>query len=84
MKTKLFILAALALFISTAKAQTATELIGKWKLVKWTKNGKEKDITSEFKTTDVYQVFEEDGKFTSVIGDEQRKVNGNFLMIIRN
>lgn len=73
MKTKLLLIAALTFFVLNAKAQTATELIGKWKLVKWTKNGKEKDIMTEFKTTEVYQVFQDDGRFISVIGEEERK-----------
>ena len=73
MKTKLLFIAVFTFFALNASAQTAAELIGKWKLVKWTKNGNEKDIMKEFKTTEVYQVFDEDGKFISVVGDEERK-----------
>ena len=54
-------------------AQTSKELIGKWQLVKWTKNGKEKNIQERFKTDQVFQVFKENGDFESVIGDESHK-----------
>lgn len=57
----------------SANAQTSKELIGKWQLVKWTKNGKEKDIKKRFKTDQVFQVFKENGDFESVIGDESHK-----------
>lgn len=57
----------------TASAQTSKELIGKWQLVKWTKNGKEKDIQERFKTDQVFQVFKENGDFESVIGEESHK-----------
>ncbi|MFB9079477.1 hypothetical protein ACFFLS_06290 [Flavobacterium procerum] len=57
----------------TASAQTSKELIGKWQLVKWTKNGKEKDIQKHFKTDQVFQVFKENGDFESVIGNESHK-----------
>lgn len=59
------------LFVMTAvNAQTSTELVGKWKLVKWTKGGKEKNIQEKFKTTEVYQVFDADGHFTSINGEK--------------
>lgn len=66
------VLALLALFfaMTTVNAQTATELVGKWKLVKWTKGGKDVDIQKKFKTTEVYQVFAADGHFTSINGDK--------------
>lgn len=54
-------------------AQTSKELLGKWQLVKWTQNGKEKDIASQFKTDQVYQVFLENGEFQSLVGNETRK-----------
>lgn len=57
----------------TANAQTAKELIGKWQLVRFTHNGQEKDIKDFFKTDQVYQVFYEDGKFESLVGDEVHK-----------
>ncbi|MBV7533097.1 lipocalin-like domain-containing protein [Chitinophaga sp. sic0106] len=49
------------------KAQTAKELIGKWKLVKETKNGK---VTTPNET---YQVFEEGGVFQGIKEDKSRK-----------
>lgn len=71
---RMFLLAlAFCLIAGSVNAQTANELIGKWKLVKWTKKGKEKDILSEFKTDQVYQVFAEKNKFISINGDKQHK-----------
>lgn len=55
------------------KAQTAAELMGKWKLIKWTKKGKEQDIIKEFKTDSVYQVFNPKNQFISVVGPKQTK-----------
>lgn len=66
---KVFAAFALLFVIASANAQTSTELIGKWKLVKWTKGGKEKNIQEKFKTTEVYQVFAANGDFTSINGD---------------
>ncbi len=57
----------------TVNAQTSKELIGKWKLVKWTHHGKEKDIASVFKTDQVFQLFLENGEFQSLVGDEVHK-----------
>ena len=57
--------------ITTVHAQTSKELIGKWKLVKWTLNGNEKDISSTFKTDQVYQVFKDDNSFISLVGDKE-------------
>ena len=57
----------------SVSAQTSKELMGKWQLVKWTHNGKEKDINSYFKTDQVFQVFAENGEFHSFIGDESHK-----------
>lgn len=37
-------------FMCTVCAQTSTQLIGKWQLVKLTKNGKEKNIKEQFKS----------------------------------
>lgn len=51
----------------TTKAQTAKELIGKWKLVKETKNGVVKE------PQDTYQVFEEGGTFQGIVGSKSRK-----------
>ncbi len=65
MKLPLLLMFCLAGF--TLKAQTAKELIGKWKLVKETKNG----VVSEPKET--YQVFMEDGVFQGISGDKSRK-----------
>lgn len=54
----------------TSYSQTSTELIGKWKLVKWTQRGKDKDITEYYKTDQVYQVFQENNRFQSIVGDK--------------
>lgn len=57
------------LFAATAvNAQTAKELIGKWKLINWTVGGEARDIKKTMKTDEVYQVFKEDGKFESLVG----------------
>lgn len=70
---KKFILALVFLIGFSVTGQTSKELIGKWQLVKWTKNGKEKSIQDRFKTDQVFQVFKENGDFESVIGDESHK-----------
>ncbi len=70
---KKLLLAFVFLIGLSASAQTSKELIGKWQLVKWTKNGKEKNIQDRFKTDQVFQVFKENGDFESVIGDESHK-----------
>ena len=68
---KKFAFALLIVFTLTkANSQTSTELLGKWQLVKWTHNNKEKSIKDRFKTDQVYQVFTEDGRFESLIGNE--------------
>lgn len=72
MKTLLLALFFCAIGI-TANAQTAKELVGKWQLVRFTHNGQDKDIKDFFKTDQVYQVFYEDGKFESLVGDEVHK-----------
>lgn len=55
-------------FISMmTQAQTSKELLGKWKLVKETKDGVVK--TPE----ETYQVFLEDGAFNGISGDNSRK-----------
>ncbi len=55
-------------------AQTSAELIGKWKLVKWTQNGKEKNLQDHFHTDQVFQLFEENkNRFQSIVGDEVHK-----------
>jgi hypothetical protein len=66
---KAFALIALLFAMASVNAQTAEQLVGKWKLVKWTKGGKEQDIQKKFKTTEVYQVFDANGDFTSINGD---------------
>ncbi|MBD8489928.1 hypothetical protein IFO69_14320 [Echinicola sp. CAU 1574] len=71
---KKIILISMVLFWAfSAQAQTEELLIGKWKLEKWTKKGEEQDIVSKFKTDEVYQVFEGDAKFKSLIGDKETK-----------
>ncbi|MGX7666685.1 hypothetical protein [Flavobacterium pedocola] len=71
MKKILLLLVCLVGFTSTA--QTSKELIGKWKLVKWTQHGKEKDIKSTFKSDQVFQLFLANGEFQSIVGDEIHK-----------
>ncbi|WP_316843801.1 hypothetical protein [Pedobacter psychrodurus] len=51
----------------TGYAQTSKELVGKWKLVKETKDG----VVSSPK--DTYQVFVEGGEFNGINGDKSRK-----------
>lgn len=50
-----------------SNAQTSKELIGKWKLVKETKDGIVKT------PKDTYQIFMEDGVFKGVNGEKSRK-----------
>ena len=57
----------------SVSAQTSNELTGKWQLVKWTKNGKDKNIQEYYKTDQVFQVFKENGEFLSLVGDESHK-----------
>ena len=57
----------------SVSGQTSKELIGKWQLIKWTKNGKDKSIQERFKTDQVFQVFKQNGDFESVIGTESHK-----------
>ncbi|MGX5820177.1 hypothetical protein ACWKWU_18415 [Chitinophaga lutea] len=64
---KLLPLLLLCLASFAVKAQTSKELIGKWKLVKETKDG----VVREPK--DTYQVFEEGGVFQGINGDKSRK-----------
>lgn len=79
---KLFAFVALLFTMTTVNAQTATELVGKWKLVKFTKGGKEKDIKEKFKTTEVYQVFDANGDFHSLIGADTH--NGHWKLTDSN
>lgn len=65
MKLLIAFLLCLAGFIG--HAQTSKELVGKWKLVKQTKDG----IVSTPK--DTYQVFIEGGEFNGINGDKSRK-----------
>jgi hypothetical protein len=75
---KMLSLFALLLFVASASAQTSTELVGNWKLVKWTnRNGKVMDINDFYKTSDVYQVFDADGKFQSIVGEKTHKGKWN-------
>lgn len=70
MKLSILFLVFFAAF--TANAQTSKELIGKWKLVKLTKDG-------EVKTPkDTYQVFIEGGKFQGINGENSR--NGKWKL----
>ncbi|PAM93126.1 hypothetical protein B4N84_19260 [Flavobacterium sp. IR1] len=73
LKMKKIIIAFIILVGLSVNAQTSKELIGKWKLVKWTKKGKEKNIQEYFKTDQVFQIFMENGEFNSLVGDESHK-----------
>ena len=77
MKKILFLL-FIAFSALTVNAQTSKELVGKWQLVKLTKNGKEKDLNEVYKTDQVYQVFTEDGKFQGIVGD--KSTNGKWKL----
>lgn len=58
-----------AMVAGSAKAQTATELLGKWKLVKWTtKNGKDKPVNDS-----TFQVFKEKNQFISILDGKEHK-----------
>ena len=61
-------------------AQTEAELIGKWKLVKWTQNGKEKNLQDHFHTDQVFQVFLE--KKTPVSKSYRRRCSQGEMEII--
>lgn len=65
---KILLLTLLVFVGFTATAQTSQELIGKWKLVKETKNGVDKEIKEE-----TYQVFSEGGVFQGIVGNKTRK-----------
>ncbi len=67
--------AFVALFlVASANAQSAKELIGKWKLISWkSAQGKPKDIKSSVGSDEVYQVFKEGGEFESLVGEKDSK-----------
>ncbi|WP_316633010.1 hypothetical protein [uncultured Flavobacterium sp.] len=67
---KKVILIFICLIGLSVSAQTQNELVGKWILVKWTKNGRTQDIKANFKTTQVLQIFSANGDFESRIGSE--------------
>lgn len=75
---KIVFLALITLASLSIQAQTSKELIGKWQLVKLTKNGTEKDIKEKFKSDQVFQIFNEDGKFTGIVGD--KSTNGKWKL----
>ena len=79
---KIVFLALIMLASLSIQAQTSKELIGKWQLVKLTKNGKEKDIKEKFKSDQVFQVFQEDQKFTGIVGD--KNTNGKWKLSKKN
>lgn len=70
---KKFLLLSMLFAATFLQAQTSKELLGKWQLVKWTQNGREKDIAATFKSDQVFQVFLENGEFQSLVGDEVHK-----------
>ncbi|RKR08812.1 hypothetical protein C8C83_0403 [Flavobacterium sp. 90] len=69
---KKVILIFICLIGLSVSAQTEKELVGKWMLVKWTKNGRTQDIKAYYKTTQVLQIFEENGDFESRIGSDSQ------------
>ncbi|MGO4291746.1 lipocalin-like domain-containing protein [Chitinophaga sp. RAB17] len=69
---RLLILLSFCLISLASSAQTSKELIGKWKLIKETKDGVEKT------PKDTYQIFMEDGVFKGVNGDKSR--NGKWKL----
>ncbi|GAO45674.1 hypothetical protein [Flavihumibacter petaseus] len=71
---KLYLLLALIVLCSGAVAQTATELIGRWKLISW-KNpeGQPMDIKATLGTDKVYQIFRDGFQFEGVVGDKSEK-----------
>ena len=75
---KIVFLALITLASLSIQAQTSKELIGKWQLVKLSKNGTEKDIKEKFKSDQVFQIFNEDGKFTGIVGD--KSTNGKWKL----
>ncbi|WDF48378.1 DUF5004 domain-containing protein [Chryseobacterium sp. KACC 21268] len=74
---KLILSLMLAVFIGVS-GQTSQELFGKWQLVKWVKNGQEKDIQSYFKTDQVFQIFHDDRTFESLVAGESHKGKWHF------
>ena len=76
MKTLVTLLLVLCSF--AGYSQASKDLIGKWQLVKLTKNGTEKSIKEQFKSDLVYQVFEEDGKFKGIIAEDS--MNGKWKL----
>jgi hypothetical protein len=70
---KVILLLTVSFTTIIVNAQTAKELLGKWKLASWTLKGKEMDIKATFKTDDVFQIFNEGNEFVSVIGDKTTK-----------
>ncbi|URC14152.1 MULTISPECIES: DUF5004 domain-containing protein [unclassified Flavobacterium] len=79
---KIVFLALITLASLSIQAQTSKELIGKWQLIRLTKNGKEKDIKEKFKSDQVFQVFQEDQKFTGIVGD--KNTNGKWKLSKKN
>ncbi|WDF65553.1 hypothetical protein [Flavobacterium sp. KACC 22763] len=65
MKKIVFML--MLVFSAAAFSQTSKELLGKWKLVKQTKNGQ---VTQP---EDTYQVFMDNNVFQGIAGDKTRK-----------
>ncbi|MDQ8013205.1 MAG: hypothetical protein REI96_12200 [Flavobacterium nitrogenifigens] len=53
---------------SHARAQTPQELIGRWKLVRWTKHKKEKTVDDS-----TFQVFSPNGQFLSIAQGKTHK-----------
>ncbi|MBD3581657.1 hypothetical protein [Flavobacterium selenitireducens] len=54
----------------SVSAQGPAELMGKWKLVKWEKDGKVQNISAHYKTDAVFQVFKDNGVFQQVTGKQ--------------
>lgn len=65
------IIALVILFLGlSVNAQGPAELLGKWKLVKWEKDGKSQNISAHYKTDQVFQIFKQDGVFQDVVGKQ--------------
>ncbi len=71
---KKFLAIAVILFLAiNTQAQSEKDLIGKWKLVSWNMSGDDMNIKDFFKTDEIYQVFNQDKSFESIVGDNINK-----------
>lgn len=75
---KIILLVVFSLVVINIHAQTSKELVGKWQLIKLTKNGSDIDLKEQFKTDQVFQVFKDGGKFEGINGS--KTVKGNWKL----